>query len=178
MPKNLFHFVITGGTIDSFYDGTVDTVKPNEKSVLPDYIKSLKLYEEVAFSEICMKDSREITQDDLAAVLRAIEESEAENIIVTHGTYTMPDTARFLRANLKESKKRIVLTGSMIPMSGFTGTDGPFNLGFSMASALTLEPGIYVCMNGKVFSHDEVAKDIAEGRFYSIFKGKESNFDK
>ncbi|MBT4916966.1 asparaginase [Candidatus Peregrinibacteria bacterium] len=180
MSKNKssqFHFIITGGTIDSFYDGTIDTVRPNEKSTIPSYIKSLKLYEDVEFSEICMKDSRELGEDDMEAVLEAIEKSSSENIIVTHGTYTMPDTARFLQANLKKSDKRILLTGSMIPMSGFTGTDGPFNLGFSMASAVHLPAGIYVCMNGKVFTHDEAAKSISEGRFYSIFKGKEAEFD-
>lgn len=38
------HFIITGGTIDSVYDSTKDTVVPNQKSVIPSFVKSLKLY--------------------------------------------------------------------------------------------------------------------------------------
>ena len=33
-----------------------------------------------------------------------------------------------------------------------------------------LKAGIYVCMNARVFTPVEVAKNIAEGKFYSIFK--------
>lgn len=39
------HFIITGGTIDSAYDVTKDTVVPNQKSVIPSFVKSLKLYD-------------------------------------------------------------------------------------------------------------------------------------
>src|SRR5690242_15867463 len=90
------HFLITGGTIDSYYEGTKDTVVPYEHSVIPQYITSLKLYFETVFTEICMKDSREIGQDDRENLVRAITESDEKYFIVTHGTYTMSDTARFL----------------------------------------------------------------------------------
>ena len=43
----LVHFIITGGTIDSFYDITKDTVVPHKKSIVPDYIRSLKMYDKV-----------------------------------------------------------------------------------------------------------------------------------
>ena len=36
-----------------------------------------------------------------------------------------------------------------------------------------LNPGVYVCMNGKVFSSEEVMKVNKEGRFSSIFGEKE-----
>ena len=62
---SILHFILTGGTIDSYYDGSKDTAIPNEHSVVPKYIKMLKLYEECQFTEVCMKDSREITQTDL-----------------------------------------------------------------------------------------------------------------
>ena len=82
----------------------------------------------------------------------------------------MPDTGRFLSAKLKRKDQAIILTGAMIPMHGFTNSDGPFNLEYSMAMLRNLESGIYVCMNGKLFDHQEVAKNISEGRFYSLFK--------
>lgn len=167
------HFIITGGTIDSYYDGTKDTAVPSEKSVIPSFIKSLKLYGETLFTEVCMKDSRSLTSDDTQKVLKTVEESSCTKIIITHGTYTMPDTARFLKANLKRHDQTIVLTGSMIPIVGFSPSDGPFSLGYAMAQLEHLQPGIYVAMNGHIFSPEEVMKVISEGRFSSIFERKE-----
>lgn len=116
-----------------------------------------------------MKDSRQLTKDDRKEILKRIEETPYKKIIITHGTYTMPDTARLLKANLKRNDQTIVLTGSMIPIKGFSPSDGTFNLGYSLAQAQKLEPGIYVCMNGKTFSPEEVMKTISEGRFSSIY---------
>ena len=81
----------------------------------------------------------------------------------------MPDTARYLKAHLKRKSKTIILTGSMIPISGFSPSDAPFNLGFAIAKVLELPAGVYVCMNGQVFSPEEVAKVVREGRFVSMF---------
>ncbi len=163
------HFILTGGTIDSFYDGTKDTAVPNEHSVIPEFIKSLKLYNTAEFTEVCMKDSRQLTQGDRNQILKAIEGSPANKIIITHGTYTMPDTARFIKVNLKRSDQTIIFTASMIPIRGFSPSDGPFNLGYSLAQVQKLESGIYVCMNGRVFKPEEVVKIIQEGRFASVF---------
>jgi len=41
------HFIFTGGAIDSFYNGIKDTISPHKHSVIPDYIKNLKLYDKV-----------------------------------------------------------------------------------------------------------------------------------
>lgn len=171
--KGLVHFIITGGTIDSVWNGAQDTVVVSEHSVLPEYFEALgsnlKFYEKIKFTEVCMKDSRAITEEDRKNILKAIEESEATKIIITHGTYTMPDTARYLKDNLKRKDQVIVLTGSMVPIKGFDFSDGPFNLGFAFAQTQVLNSGVYVCMNSRVFTPEEVAKNIAEGKFYSIF---------
>ena len=81
----------------------------------------------------------------------------------------MPDSSRFLVANLKRKDQVIILTGSMIPFIGFSPSDAPFNLGYALASVKTLNPGIYVCMNGQIFNPNEVVKNISEGRFVSVF---------
>ena len=168
--KNIekIEFIITGGTIDSYYDSIKDAVTPLKKSVLPAFIESLKLDEQVSFKIICMKDSRSLTPVDIKKVLQTINNSKAKKIIVTHGTYTMPDTARFLGANLKRKDQTIILTGAMIPLTGFSPSDAPFNLGYSLASVKTLAPGVYVCMNGQIFTPQEVSKRVSEGRFVSI----------
>ena len=171
MKHNLpIHCILTGGTIDSFYDATKDTVVPVINSVIPDYIKSLKLDNQISFTTICMKDSRQLNESDRKNILEVIEKSVETKIIITHGTYTMPDTARYLKTNLKRKNQVIVLTGSMIPLIGFSPSDAPFNLGFAIAKLTDLEPGIYVAMNGKIFDPEEVIKDLSEGKFSSIFQ--------
>ena len=167
--KDTIHFIITGGTIDSFYNGVKDTVETSKESVIPGYIKSLKLYEKTQFTTVCMKDSRALTKHDLTNILKVIKKSAHKKFIVTHGTYSMPDTARFLEANLGKHDKTIIFTGSLIPLVGFTPSDAPFNLGYSIAKVHELKPGIKVCMNGKIFEPTEVAKLLYEGKFISIF---------
>lgn len=117
-----------------------------------------------------MKDSRGINETDRREILKTIEEDPHQKIIITHGTYTMPDTARYIKANLKRDGQTIILTASMIPIKGFTPSDGPFNLGFALAQLELLPPGVYVAINGKVFQPEEVIKLISEGRFASIFQ--------
>lgn len=169
MSKSTIHFIITGGTIDSFYNGVKDTVTPLPHSSLPAFIKSLKLYEDIIFTEICMKDSRALTKNDMLKVARTIQKSPHKKIIITHGTYTMPDTAKIVKANLKRNDQTIIFTGSMIPLMGFAPSDAPFNLGYSIARVQELTSGIYVAMNGRIFSPEEVAKLLYEGRFISVF---------
>jgi len=172
MSKESIHFILTGGTIDSFYDGPKDTVTTFEESVIPNYIKGLKLHEKTEFTQVCMKDSRGINQEDQKNILETIENSKHNKFIVTHGTYTMPDTARFLEANLKRKDATIVFTGAMVPID-FPKTDSTFNLGYSIAEVHHLEPGLYVCMNGRIFSPSEITKLLSQGRFVSIFADKE-----
>lgn len=159
---------ITGGTIDSYWEGTKDTVVPYEQSLIPKYLESLKSYHDFETKQICMKDSRAITQDDMEAVLETIEKSDTDYVLVTHGTYTMSDTGRFLSANLKENDKVVILTGSMLPLE-FPRSDAPFNIGYSVAMMESLDPGVYACMNGKIFTPEEISKAISDGRFISLY---------
>ncbi len=167
--NNKLHFIMTGGTVDSYYDGTKDTVVTNEHSVVPKFIKILKLYEECEFTEVCMKDSRELIESDRKNILEAVTSSQAKRIIITHGTYTLPDTAKYLQANLKNHGQVIIFVCSMIPLEGFTPTDAGFNIGYAVAKSQELSEGIYVGMNGKIFVPGEVVKNLSEGRFGSIY---------
>lgn len=166
-------FIFTGGTIDSYYRGQADTIVPNKHSVIPDYLKRLNLYTKIKFTEICMKDSRNLTQHDLKRICATVQKSPYKQIIITHGTYTMPDTGRYLKSNLKRKDQKIILTGSLSPLKGFDLTDASFNLGYAIAKVQNVDNGIYLAINGTLFTPEEVAKDISEGRFYSILKEKQ-----
>jgi L-asparaginase len=167
------HIILTGGTIDSHWEGSLDTAVPNRHSIMQTFIQNLQLYQKFKFTEIVMKDSRDLTIADRKAVARAMEKSESKKIIVTHGTYTMAVTAKFLKKHLKRKDQTIVFTGSMSPLQGFTISDAPFSVGYALAKVEELPPGIYICMNGKTFTAKEAEKDTAKGRFYSIFEDKQ-----
>jgi L-asparaginase len=166
------HVMTTGGTIDSYYDGSKDSVVPHENSVVPEYIRSLKLDENPRFTKICSKDSRDLTPKDLLKLIKEIQRSPCKKFLVTHGTFTMSESARFIKKKLKRKGVTVVFTGSFIPMSRMTFSDGPFNLGYSYAMLQILKPGVYVCMNARTFESDEALKDLRRGRFTSIFGEK------
>lgn len=166
--SDTIHFIMTGGTIDSYYDGTKDTAVPKEHSVLPNFIAGLKLHIPTVFTEVCMKDSRSITKNDLEEVKKTIETSGSTKIIVTHGTFTMGDTSRYLEANLTRKDQTVIFTGSFIPLDGFTFSDAGFNLGFAISKLNELSAGVYICMNGRVFKPAEVLKNLQEGKFVSL----------
>ena len=172
MKTGKIHVIITGGTLDSYYDGAKDTVVPAKQSGLQNFFEIAGIAGRIIFTQICLKDSRQLNKADIKKVLKAIEKSPCKKFIVTHGTYTMPDTSRFLKANLKSKNKTVILTGSMIPLSGFSPSDAPFNLGYAISKLEVLQPGIYICMNAKTFTPEEVAKNMAKGKFYSIFGEK------
>ncbi len=166
------HVMVMGGTIDSIDIEIPFPKNPTGKSIIPDFMRTIKLDERIAFTTICMKDSRELTKDDFIKLHKNIKKCKANEIIVTSGTYNMPDIARFLETALKNNKKTIVLTGSTLPIYGFPLSDGPFNIGYSVAMVRQLKSGVYVCMNGNTFTPGEVFKLVSEGKFESIFNLK------
>mgnify|MGYP003964479695 CR=1 FL=1 len=153
------------------YDSCKDTAVPNDTSIIPRFVGSLKLYNiETQFTEVCMKDSRDLQSDDIKKILSEVEASSHTKVLITHGTYTLGDTARYLKVNLKRDDQIVVLTASAIPIMGFSPSDGPFSLGYAIAKLEHLSPGVYVAVNGHVFSPEEIMKVMSEARFTSIFQ--------
>ena len=168
MTKHL-HLLITGGTIDSVFDGARDMVVVNDASTITEYIQDLvQPHFEISKEIVTLRDSREITDNIRAEIVRSIEEGHHDFILVTHGTYTMAATGEYLQKHLKPSTKRVVLTGSMLPLKGFSPTDAPFNLGFAIGSLFMAEPGVYLAMNGRLFRAGEGVKNVNAGRFEAV----------
>ena len=116
---------------------------------------------------ICEKDSREITQEDLNKLWTTVKSSQDENILITHGTFTMKNTAKFLENLMDKEKvsKKIIITGAMVPIAGFSISDAAFNLGYSLVSFDSIKQGVYLCMNGGIFNADDVEKNTDLLRF-------------
>ena len=110
-------------------------------------------------------DSLNMTKKDRGFILRECTSAKDKKIVITHGTDTMTETAKFLaRENLK---KTIVLTGAMIPYK-FGSSDGLFNLGSAFAFAQVLSEGVFIAMNGRIFDWDKVEKNKISGKFEEI----------
>jgi L-asparaginase len=106
-----------------------------------------------------------MTEQDRAVIADNCNRAEESKIIITHGTDTMADTARYLAD--KVPGKTIVITGAMIPYK-FGSSDGLFNLGSAMAFVQSLPQGVYVAMNGKYFNWDNVRKNRKTGQFEEL----------
>ena len=85
-----------------------------------------------------------------------------DKIVITHGTMSLPVTAKYIGRN--HLSKTIVLVGSMIPLNKTT-TDAFFNLGGALVAVQLLPHGVYVAMNGKIFTWDNVRKNLENGYF-------------
>jgi len=97
--------------------------------------------------------------------LQSCKNCSEDKIVITHGTDTMPETAKVLGKNIKD--KTIVLLGSMIPYS-FGGSDALFNLGCAISAVQILPKGVYITMNGKIFPYDNVRKNKEIGEFQNL----------
>ena len=103
-----------------------------------------------------------MTNEDRELIIHQCNNCEEDNIVITHGTDTMTETAKLLANKVKD--KTIILTGAMIPIK-FGSSDGLFNLGSALAFAQSLPQGVYIAMNGRFFNADNVRKNKQTGFF-------------
>ena len=166
VSREKIHVVIAGGTIDGVWDSSQDTMVVAPPSTVPSYFSHMQLYDSLVFSEVCVKDSRAITEEDRADIAKTIEESDAKKFIITHGIYAMPETASFLESNLKRKDVAIIFVGSKTPLK-WPDSDAAFNIGYALSKIQDIKPGIYIAMNGKCLTPTLAVKELTEGKFYS-----------
>ena len=112
-----------------------------------------------------MIDSLLMSDKDRQYILDKCLKEKTSKIIITHGTDTMVETAKFIAKHVKD--KVVILTGAMIPIK-FGSSDGLFNLGSALSFAQVLESGIYITMNGQYFRSDNVRKNKKLGVFEKL----------
>jgi L-asparaginase len=156
--------LVTGGTFDKEYNEITGELFFKDTH-LSEMLKLGRCRVEVDIRTLMMIDSLEMTQEDRQLIADHCQKADEQKIIITHGTDTMAETASFLAGKI--TSKTIVITGAMIPYK-FGSSDGLFNLGSAMAFVQTLPPGVYVAMNGKCFSWDNVRKNRKTGEFEEL----------
>jgi L-asparaginase len=159
---------ITGGTIDG-YEYSAEEDAPKEKQTfIPKLLEGFGFTTPYSIEELMNKDSRFVTDEDREIIAQKCAECEEKNIVITHGTITMVETAKYLKA--KNLGKIIVITGAMIPADQ-ENTDGPDNLKRAFEEVQSLQPGIYISMSGRIFEADNVRKNIEKGVFEELTNG-------
>jgi len=152
---------ITGGTFDKEYNELTGKL----------YFKRSHMYEllelgrcrlDVDIETLMMVDSMEMSNTERNSIIQRCKEEPVQQIVITHGTDTMVETAKMLADTIKD--KIIVLTGAMIPVR-FGSSDGLFNMGSALSFVQALSPGVYIAMNGQVFNQENVRKNKELGFF-------------
>ena len=152
---------VTGGTFDKEYNelsGTLFFLHTH----LPEMLRLGRCEVEVDVETLMMVDSLDMTEAQRARIVDACRSSAEKCIVITHGTDTMVETARAIAAGVEG--KTVVLTGAMVPYA-FGSSDGLFNLGSALSFVQALPPGVYIAMNGRSFTWDNVRKNRDEGVF-------------
>ena len=158
-------FFTAGGTIDKIYFDAKSAYEVGE-STLDEILKDGNIAFQYENRVILRKDSLELTDADRDLIYRTIEMESQRMIVLTHGTDTMVQTAQRLQTI---QNKVIVLTGSMAP-ARFKSSDAVFNIACAVTAVQILSDGVYIAMNGRIFTPGNVRKNASKGIFEPIFR--------
>ena len=158
----MVELIITGGTFDKSYDFIAGKLYFNQTHI-PQMLERSRCRLPIKVTPLFLKDSLELTTNDLQRIKTSCQNSREKALVITHGTDTMVETAEQLAA--LHLDKTIVLTGAMIPYAFGHSSDGFFNLGAAFAFAQSLPPNVYITMQGECFLWNAVEKNKKIGVF-------------
>ncbi|HSJ24936.1 MAG TPA: asparaginase domain-containing protein [Longimicrobiales bacterium] len=165
--------LVTGGTFDKEYDELRGALNFRNTHV-PEMLRRGRCRLDVAVETLMMIDSLDMTDADRRLLVERCVACPESQVVITHGTDTMVETARVLAAAMGQGTlggKTVVLTGAMIPYA-FGSSDGLFNLGSALSFVQSLPHGVYVAMNGRCFNWDNVRKNRETGMFETLGDGR------
>ena len=156
-------FYATGGTIDKVYFDAKSEYQVGAPQV-EEILKDSNVAFDYEVESILQKDSLEMNDEDRRQIREIIENEPCDKIVITHGTDTMTETARFL---IGIANKTIVFTGAMEPARS-RYTDAIFNVGCAIGAVQSKSFGVYIAMNGCVYAADKVRKNYEAKRFETL----------
>lgn len=156
--------ITCGGTIDMAGQNP-DGIYTFNESFVPKMLKQGRCQANYTIQNLFAKDSLLMNDEDRQLVLQAVANAPEERILITHGTDSIVNTSKVLGQNIHN--KTVVLIGAMVPYIK-EDSDALFNLGFGIASALSLTHGVYVCMHGINFDWYNVKKNLDLQKFETL----------
>ena len=157
------YILAVGGTIDKVYFDALSDYKIGPPAAA-EILQRINVNFDYDISQAISKDSLDMTDADREEILAAVQAHPANHVIITHGTDTMVDTGQVLKQALG---KTVVIMGAMQPAI-MKLTDADFNLGVAVAAVQALPEGVYLCMNGRIYDVDRVAKNRSESQFQDL----------
>ncbi|MCX7641873.1 MAG: asparaginase [Elusimicrobiales bacterium] len=160
----IIKIIVTGGTFDKEYNEITGHLFFRDTHV-KEMLELGRCRVKYNIKKLMMIDSLFMKKEHREIIAKECIRSKEKNIIITHGTDTMVETAKLLGKKIKD--KTIVLTGAMVPYR-FGSSDGMFNLGSAISFVQVLPPGVYIAMNGRYFNWYNVKKNKEKGEFEEI----------
>ena len=157
------HIITTGGTIDKIYFDAKSDYQVGEP-VIGELLHMVQVGFQFTVESAMRRDSLDMTPEDRQVIRRAAEDCAEECVLITHGTDGMVATARALEGI---PGKCIVLTGALQP-ARFAQSDAIFNIGCAIGALQSKPDGVYIAMNGQVFSSGNVVKNLEKNRFETL----------
>lgn len=158
------YIVTTGGTIDKVYFDAKSSYHIGHP-----VIERLLTEMDVSFTyeihPLMRVDSLEMTDVHRAQLAECITAlPDGARVIVTHGTDTMTTSAQYLGPM---NSKTVVFTGALQP-AAFRDSDAIFNIGCALGAVQMADSGVFIAMNGRVFTAAGVTKNLSKNRFEDI----------
>jgi L-asparaginase len=177
IPYTAWTLITAGGSMDFELDG-LDGLVARRNSVVPGFFRdTVRSNKEITPVSAFVRDSRDIHEVEISDLTRIIRLSNHEHILITMGTYNLQKVAAELESSLGESigNKRVMITGSRMPLGLSDMSDAPFNLGYALGKIGFVDPGVHVAVNGVLvprtedvlpimYSPDEIARIRREQR--------------
>ncbi|MCP3666442.1 MAG: asparaginase [Gammaproteobacteria bacterium] len=155
-----FCILTTGGTIDKIYFDANSEFQIGDPQII-ELLQEANVTCDYRVEPVLRKDSLELNEDDRNLIADRLLQCSEQQILITHGTDTMAETARRL---IGICDKTIVLTGAMQP-ARLRISDAVFNIGFAMGALQQLPAGVYIAMNGQIFDPAHCHKNLKDKRF-------------
>lgn len=159
MSKKHILLLHTGGTISMKENADTGGVAPGGSNPIAEVMDIPGVDARYTIKEPFQIPSPHMTVENMIALKKEIEVSDADGIVITHGTDTLEETAYFLHLVLDTSIP-VVLTGAM-RSSNEIGADGLPNLIAAVKTAASSDAegkGVLVVMNETIHSAALVTK--------------------
>ncbi|WP_046180485.1 asparaginase [Domibacillus tundrae] len=159
MSKKHILLLHTGGTISMKENAETGSVAPGSANPIAEVMDIPGVDARYTIKEPFQIPSPHMTTEYMMVLKKEIEASDADGVVITHGTDTMEETAYFLHLTL-DTPIPVVLTGAM-RSSNESGADGLSNLIAAVktaASGAAHGKGVLVVMNETIHSAALVTK--------------------
>ncbi|WP_281986914.1 asparaginase domain-containing protein [Aquimarina aggregata] len=163
----MIKILTTGGTIEGLEYDKFNQAPSRAPVTILKHLQSIENLPSYSIKEIFSKDSRFITEGDRKLILQEINNTDSQRILITHGTYSMIETAQYLAKS--ERNRTIILTGAFI-LGNKLNTDAKANLHYAINQFNELEVGVFIAIHNETFHWNNVVKNEFKNRFETVTK--------